>query len=265
MWFKEKVDSYQSPEKKISWIARHFPGLCFYHNLVHKVVFPAAKKSKQGVYTDEEWVNSSYQTLDYLEQVGVKFFIEGRKNFYSFEGPCVFVANHMSTLETFVLPCIIHPLKPITFIIKQSLLEYPVFKHVMRTRDPIAVSRTNPREDFKVVMTQGVEKIKKGLSIVVFPQTTRTSYFSEKQFNSIGVKLAKKANVPVVPIALKTDAWGTGRLIKDMGKIDPQKKVLFSFAKPLSSKMVQEDPKEAQAQVVNFIKAKLQKWGAINE
>jgi 1-acyl-sn-glycerol-3-phosphate acyltransferase len=39
-----------------------------------------------------------------LENVGVRFEITGLDNLKSFEGPAVFIANHMSTLETFVLP-----------------------------------------------------------------------------------------------------------------------------------------------------------------
>jgi 1-acyl-sn-glycerol-3-phosphate acyltransferase len=40
----------------------------------------------------------------------------------------------MSTLETFVLPYLIAPHRPMTFVVKKSLVEYPVFKHVMRAR-----------------------------------------------------------------------------------------------------------------------------------
>ena len=60
--------------------------------------------------------------------------------------------------------------------------------------------------------------LRNGMSVIIFPQTTRIMDFDRKQFNSMGVKLAKRAQVPVVPIALKTDAWGVGKWIKDLPK-----------------------------------------------
>lgn len=127
------------------------------------------------------------------------------------DGPCLFVANHMSTLETFMLPGIIRPRRPVTFVVKQSLTTMPFFGPVMRSRDPIVVGRTNPREDLKAVLEGGLERLRKGISIIVFPQHTRSSIFAPQQFNSIGIKLAKKAAVPVVPLALKDRRLGNGQ------------------------------------------------------
>ena len=47
----------------------------------------------------------------------------------------------MSSLETMVLPAIVQPIKHVTFVVKASLLNYPIFKYVMRSRDPVAVTR----------------------------------------------------------------------------------------------------------------------------
>ena len=157
--------------------------------------------------------------------------ITGTEHFSRLEGPCVFIGNHMSTLEAFVLPTIIQPLKRVAFVVKKSLVEYPVFGHLMRSRDPIVVGRTNPREDLKAVLEGGAERLRSGISIVVFPQKTRSALFDPAAFNSIGIKLAKRAQVPVVPLALKTDAWGNGALVKDFGKIDPAKAVHFAFGR----------------------------------
>ena len=163
----------------------------------------------------------------------------------------------MSTLETFILPTLIAPFKDTTFVVKQSLVDYPVFKHIMRTRDPITVGRTNPREDLKAVLEGGAARLQAGMSVIIFPQTTRTSVFDPEQFNTIGVKLAKKAGVPIVPIALKTDAWGNGALLKDYGRIDPSKKVYFAFGKPLQ---IKDRGTEEQHKIVEFIAGKLKKW-----
>ena len=83
------------------------------------------------------------------------------------------------------------------------------------------------------MLNGGVERLKAGISIIVFPQTTRMTQFDPEQFNSIGVKIAKKAGVPVVPLALKTDAWANGKFLKDFGAVDPRKEVHFTFADAL--------------------------------
>jgi len=164
----------------------------------------------------------------------------------------------MSTLEAFVLPTIIQPLKRVAFVVKRSLVEYPIFGHLMRARDPIVVGRTNPREDLKAVLEGGLGRLQSGISIVVFPQKTRSALFDPAAFNSIGIKLAKRAQVPVIPLALKTDAWGNGARLKDFGKIDPAKTVHFAFGPPLR---VQGSGAAEHQQVVEFIREHLVSWG----
>ena len=61
----------------------------------------------------------------------------------------------------------------------------------------------------------------------------RTVTFDPEQFNTIGVKLAQKAKVPIIPLALKTNAWGNGKVLKDFGCIDTSKTVHFAFGEPI--------------------------------
>jgi 1-acyl-sn-glycerol-3-phosphate acyltransferase len=197
-----------------------------------------------------------------LENIGVNFEIKGLENIRSVNGPAVFVGNHMSALETFVLPCIIQPLKPVTFVVKKSLIDTPVFKHIMRSRDPITVGRTNPREDLKAVMEEGIKKLRAGISIVIFPQSTRSVVFKPEEFNTLGVKLASRAGVPVVPFALKTDAWGIGKHMKDFGTMDKKKKVYFSFGEPLK---VEGRGTAEHEKIVRFIQDRLREWGKEEE
>ena len=84
------------------------------------------------------------------------------------------------------------------------------------------------------ILREGCDRLSRGISVIVFPQSTRTLHIDPKHFNTIGVKLARKANVPVVPLALKTDAWGAGRKIKELGKIRPDNDVIFRFFPPVT-------------------------------
>jgi 1-acyl-sn-glycerol-3-phosphate acyltransferase len=249
--------SYRTGAGQRSFLGRSLPAVRLYSRLF-SLIWRGSSKAKQGHYDTQDWVASSLETLRALEEIGAVIEINGVDNFRDINGPCVFIGNHMSTLETMVLPAIISQFKDSTFVVKQSLVDYPVFKHIMRARNPITVGRTNPRDDLKAVFEGGEERLKAGRSIVIFPQTTRTEVFDPEQFNTIGIKLAKRAGVPVVPIALKTDAWGNGKYLKDYGKVDPSKKVWFEFGKPMT---ITGRGDEEHQQIIAFISGKLKEWG----
>jgi len=232
-----------------------FPSLCFYPRFL-KVVYQSAALAKRGQYTPEVWQDYSIQVLRALESVGVEFDVRGLEHIKAVDGPVIFVGNHLSVLETVTLPSWILSYNTFTYVIKQSLLEVPVFKHVMSSRSPIAVTRTNPRQDLKTVLEQGVERVSRNLSIVVFPQTTRTA-FNPEQFSTIGVKLARRAEVPIIPLALLTDAWENGKISKDFGKIVPSRKVFFAFGEPI---LVEGKGSEEHQQIIDFIESNLAVW-----
>jgi 1-acyl-sn-glycerol-3-phosphate acyltransferase len=221
------------------------------------VYWRSSRLAVKGLYDGEQWAISSLEVLRLLESVGVCFEIDNLDVPYRLSEPCVYIVNHMSTLETMVLPCLVQPARNTTFIVKESLTRFPVFGPIMRSRDPITVGRRDPREDFKVVMKGGLEHLESGTSVIVFPQTTRSAIFDSAQFNTIGVKLARRANAPVVPVALKTDAWEKGSLVKDFGPIRPERKVHICFGEPLS---VPGSGREEHEQIVQFIQDKLEEW-----
>lgn len=250
---------YETGPRSVSFFAMRFPSVVFYRHLF-AIVFRSSARAKRSLYDSAAWCASSLEVLRALEHVGVSVEITGADNFLTLDGPCIFVANHMSTLETFVLPSIIGPFRSLTFVVKQGLVDYPVFRHVMRSRDPITVRRENPRDDLRAVLEGGTEKLKTGWSLIIFPQSTRYSVFDPKIFNSMGIKLAKRANVPVVPIALKTDAWAEGKYFKDLGRVYPSKKVHFAFGKPI---WVKDRGTEEHNEVISFIISKLKEWNGL--
>lgn len=249
-------DSYTSPATTPGLLARMFPSVAFYPAMFG-IVWQAARRVQQGNYDGATWAKDSDNVLRLFERLGTRFIVEGMEHYKSLEGPCVFIGNHMSSLETFVLPTFIQPYRNVAFVVKKSLTEYPIFRHVVCARNPIAVSRVNPREDLAAVLDGGEERIRSGTSIIIFPQSTRAVEFDPKLFNSIGIKLARRAGVPVIPLALKTDAWACGSLSKDFGKIDPTLDVHFRFGAPLS---VHGNGKEEHAQVCDFIAKAFEDW-----
>ncbi len=253
-------DTYVTdPHRPRSLLSKIFlsPKYMFYPQ-VFRIIWTNGSMAKRGLYKDMEWVQGSLDILRALENVGVTIEITGMSNIGKVEGPVIFIGNHMSTLETFVLPCIIQPVRPVTFIVKESLLTAPVFGPVMRSRDPISLGRSNPKEDLKTVLEEGGRKIASGQSIIVFPQSTRSAVFKPEEFNTLGIKLALRTGVPVVPVALKTDAWGTGKIIKDFGPVDRKKKVHFAFGEPMQ---ISGRGTEEHKRVVAFIEERLKEWG----
>ncbi|MEZ4867120.1 MAG: lysophospholipid acyltransferase family protein [Caldilineaceae bacterium] len=252
----DATGSYRTPAQRVFLGARLLPSL-FYYTQFLAYVFRFSALAQKGRYSDEEWWRSSLLAFQALERVGVEIEISGCTMLEQVTGPCVIIANHMSTLETICLPAVLQPYKDCTFIVKRGIVEYPVFKHIMRTRDPIVVDRVNPRDDLQVVLEDGCKALARGRSVVVFPQTTRAATFDPEQFNTIGIKLARRAHVPIVPLALKTDAWGIGKLVKEFGPIDPTKKVHLAFGAPI--RVAGRGAEEHKA-IVTFIEEQLARW-----
>ncbi len=225
-----------------------------------KEVVKGSRLAVKNKYDTEEWAHSSYRIFENIEKSGGRLFIDGIENISKVEGPVVFVSNHMSTLETFVFPCIIAPLKEVTYVVKDSLVSMPLFGNIMRSRNPIVVSRKNSRQDLINVLNKGKETIAKGTSIVLFPEGTRQENFDPEKFNTLGVKLAKEAGVPVIPIAIKTDFWGNGKLVKDIGPIRRKQPVCISFGEPMN---ITGNGKAEHKQIIEFISGKIEEFKKI--
>jgi 1-acyl-sn-glycerol-3-phosphate acyltransferase len=250
---------YNTPESEsprvVSWILQDN---WFYFLFEYgKIVLKTRRQAIRNIYDNKEWADSSFEILRLVERTGGKFHISGMENIDRNSDPVVFISNHISTLETMVFPCIIAPRRNVTFVVKNSLVRHPLFGPVMRSREPIIVNRTDARKDFEIVMNQGLDLISRGISIVVFPQSTRSNIFRPIEFNSIGIKLAKKARVNVVPVAIKTDFWGNGKIIKEIGPLDHTKPIMIKFGEPFP---VTGHGKEENQRIIDFIIENLKEW-----
>ena len=139
-----------------------------------------------GRYDDEAWARSSREIIGNLERSKARFRIEGMNRVRSASGPIVFVSNHMSTLETLALPGLIVPMKPVTYVVKEKLLHGFFWGPIMRSRDPIPVSRSDPRADLEVVLREGCARLAAGISVIVFPPRHAREVFDRSQFKASG-------------------------------------------------------------------------------
>jgi 1-acyl-sn-glycerol-3-phosphate acyltransferase len=61
-----------------------------------------------------------------------------------------------------------------------------------------------------------------------------------------------------MPVALRTDFFGIGKIVRDFGPLDRSKPILFRVGPPIP---VEGTGKEAHARVVSFIAENLSAWG----
>ena len=253
-----KYDTYISPPGKKglkSWLLRD--NWLFFVAGYARIVLRTRKEAREGRYGYPEWIYSSHEILKLLEKAGGRFEIEGMNNIHKISEPLLFISNHMSTLETMIFPGLIAPHRKVTFVVKESLVRNPFFGDVMRSREPIVVGRVDARKDFETVMREAPLLLEKGVSLVIFPQSTRREVFIPSEFNSLGVKLARRTGIQVLPVAIKTDFWGNGRIIKEFGKLDHRKTIHIKFGEPFP---VKGTGKEENQAIIGFIQSNLKLW-----
>jgi 1-acyl-sn-glycerol-3-phosphate acyltransferase len=253
-------DTYDTPDNTRRYLSEYiFLGSRWSYYVTYiGEIFRSRSQARRGVYDDEAWSQASLRIVRNIEGCGGRFHVSGMDHFRRLAGPVIFVSNHMSTLETQALPCLINPVKPVTYVVKEELVKARMFGPIIRARNPIVVGRKNPREDLAAVLAQGMAHLARGRSLIIFPESTRSEVFHPGSFNTLGVKLARQAGVPVVPVAVKTDFWGNGKYLRSFGPIDRRQPIYIRFGEPLT---VAGNGKAEHERIVRFISDNLRAWG----
>jgi 1-acyl-sn-glycerol-3-phosphate acyltransferase len=111
----------------------------------------------------------------------------------------ILVSNHYSYFD---IPCILAAVpQPIRFMAKVSLFQVPLFGIAIRRAGFIPIDRKNRRTAVKSLELAGA-RIRKGNSIVIFPEEGRTSERTMKPFQRGAFLLALRSEVQVLPIAV---------------------------------------------------------------
>lgn len=129
--------------------------------------------------------------------LGIRVSVHGVENIPP--PPCVFVANHASNIDPMVMvPAIPHR---VGIIVKQELFRIPVFGTAMRVAQFVPVDRRDKESTSSAVST-AVENLKKGFSLVIFSEGTRSPDGRMRPFKRGALTMAIEAGVPVVPVSL---------------------------------------------------------------
>jgi len=254
-------NNYDTPENTPrSWADRFFLNSRLWFFLkFFGIIFRSRSYAVKGIYDDVMWAKSSFDVFRLIERTGGRFHLAGIDNLHKNSEPVVIISNHMSSLETIVFPSIIAPFRRVTFVVKEELIRAKIFGPIMRSRKPIVVGRKDPRQDLQAVLTDGTRLLQDGCSIIIFPQSTRHLDFNPEKFNSLGVKLAKRAGVNIIPTAIKTDFWGNGKHIRDVGPISRQKPIHMEFGEPSA---ISGNGSQEHLKTIEFIQTRLSKWKA---
>ncbi|WP_346796697.1 lysophospholipid acyltransferase family protein [Halomonas sp. Bachu 37] len=146
---------------------------------------------------------------------GVRYDIQGQANLP--EGPCVIQANHQCEWETVFLQVM---KQPVCTVLKQELLRLPIFGWALRLLRPISLDRSRPARAMRQVLSQGVQRLQGGLSVLIFPEGTRVEPGQRKRYNKSGTVIACRAGVPVLPVAHNAgECWPGRNWIKKPGLI----------------------------------------------
>lgn len=230
----------------------------WYYTHVMAIVWSGYRAAVRGRFDNAVFAHCSLRTLRAVEACGGRVSIRGCGRMAALEGGRVYVANHMSMVETMILPCLALAFSDFAPVVKESLLRYPLFGAILRAVRPVSVSRRDPRADLREVMETGMAMLKNGRSVLLFPQATRSPVFDPAAFNTLGAKLAARAGVPLVPVALKTDFVGIGRRLRDFGPLDRRQPMRYEFGPPLAA---EGNGREAHQKAVAFLTATLSGWG----
>jgi len=145
----------------------------------------------------------------------INYVVEGKENIPA-EAAIIF-CKHQSTWETMALQRIFPPQ---TFVVKRELLWLPFFGWGLLTLDPIAIDRKAGRNAIKQVVRQGIDRLKRGIWVVIFPEGTRLKPGVRGKYKIGGAILAERSGYPVVPVAHNAgEFWPKGAFIKKPGTI----------------------------------------------
>jgi 1-acyl-sn-glycerol-3-phosphate acyltransferase len=131
-----------------------------------------------------------------LRIAGVRTRAEGLENIPA--GTCLFVANHASNTDP---PAIVGVIpRRVAILLKKSLLSIPIVGPAFRMGDFIPVDRENPEAALSSI-NLAVQRARKGLSFLAFPEGTRSRDGRLQPFKMGVFRMAIEARMPIVPVA----------------------------------------------------------------
>jgi len=147
----------------------------------------------------------------------VKVRVEGLERLKG-KGPYIFMSNHQGSYDIFAL--LGHLPFQFKWLAKKELFSIPFFGWTMAAAGYISIDREGTRKTVEA-MNEAAQKIRDGMSVVIFPEGSRSPDGLIQSFKKGGFTLAIKSKVPIVPIAIagSRDIMSKDKLTASSGEI----------------------------------------------
>lgn len=167
---------------------------------------------------------------------GIKLSVEGMENIPADKG-VVFVGNHTSIFDIVVFWGAMK--KPVAFVAKSSIKKVPLLYTWMKKDHCVFLNREDPREAIKTI-TEATENVKNNINMFIFPEGTRSKDGKLGEFKNGSLKIASRANAPVIPVGFT----GTRAVFEDALPFVKKGKVVIKIGQPeLISELSDENKK----------------------
>ncbi|QRN84620.1 1-acyl-sn-glycerol-3-phosphate acyltransferase [Clostridia bacterium] len=185
-----------------------------------------------------------------LRAAGARVVVQGEKKIPANQ-PVVFVSNHQGNFD---IPLLLGYIPtPKAFVAKIELSKFPIVSNWMKQMKCVFMDRADIRQSLSVI-NQSANYLKQGYSTVLFPEGTRSKGNKMGEFKAGSLKLAQKAGVPIVPVAIN----GSYKLMEQQGfKIKPAT-VTITILDPIATKDLSKDQmRDLPEKIQSMIEQKL--------
>ena len=194
-----------------------------------------------------EWETAEWKSLNIVKRAfsvllkiaGVKVTVKGAEHIPA-DKSVLYVGNHRSYFDILVGYTTIPGL--LGFVAKKEMLKCPILSQWMIQVNCLFMDRENVKEGIKTIL-QGIEKIKRGVSIWIFPEGTRNRDEKETElleFKDGSLKIAEKAGCPVIPVAIT----GTADIFEKHLPFIHSAHVTIEFGEPFMIKELSPEDKK---------------------
>jgi 1-acyl-sn-glycerol-3-phosphate acyltransferase len=195
----------------------------------------------------DSYGNHAHRCLIYwarasLALAGLRVQIQGLERLDP-ESAYVFMPNHASFLDILlVFAYIPHNFR---IIVKKEIFSIPFLGLATRSSGQIPLDRKNPSRGLKS-LRRAADLLRQGISIVVFPEGTRTPDGKIQDFKATLFTLPIQAQVPVVPVLIE----GTFQALRRGSVLLKPSRIRMTFYDPVLSESFKDRDRKNYAEKI---------------
>ncbi|MGI6005889.1 MAG: lysophospholipid acyltransferase family protein [Ruminococcus sp.] len=186
---------------------------------------------------------------------GVKTTVIGEENIPK-DQAVLYVANHRGFFDIIITYSRCPRLTG--YVAKKEMIKVPLLNVWMMYLHCLFLNRKDIKEGLKTILT-GIEKIKQGISIFIFPEGTRNKNKACEEllpFHEGSFKLATKTGCPIIPVSINN----TASIFEDHFPTVKPAHVILEYGKPiLPSQLSKEELRHIGTYTQNIISETLKK------